>query len=73
MRRPAEDDEHAPLLLAQVEYLQAYADQHGREWKQKLWLEWTNATADPVLSLLRNSHGPSWLLRYNLRRVEDEK
>lgn len=73
MCRPAEDGVDAPLLLAQVDHLQAYADQHGRGWKQRLWLEWTNATADPVLSLLRNSHGPSWLLRYNLPCLKDKK
>lgn len=60
-----EEADHPPLLLVQVELLGAYAARHGPAWKERLWLEWANATADPVLHRLRNSHGPAWLSKYS--------
>ena len=61
---PEGDD--LPLLMAQATALHRYAEAHGRCWKQRLLTEWINATAEPLLHHLRNTHGPGWLLRYRL-------
>ena len=61
---PEGDD--LPVLLAQARALHSYAEAHGSCWKQRLLAEWMNATAEPLLHHLRNTHGPGWLLRYRL-------
>ncbi|MGI4796805.1 MAG: hypothetical protein ACRYG8_22685 [Janthinobacterium lividum] len=55
--------DYPPLMLDQAVALRAYAQGHGRSWKIRLCVEWMNATADPLLHHLRNSHGPMWLDR----------
>ena len=63
--KPASED-GLPLMLCQIEALQLFARTHGRSWKSRLRTEWSNATADPLLHRLRNTHGPLWLERYRL-------
>ena len=58
--------DYPPLTLAQVAALHAYARDRGRTWKTKLWTEWMNATAKPLLHHLRNTHGPAWLNKLSL-------
>ena len=55
-----------PLMLAQVVRLHAYARDRDHTWKAKLWTEWMNATAEPLLHGLRNTHGPTWLKKLSL-------
>lgn len=62
MARVIEAD-YPPLMRDQAVALRAYAQGHGRSWKTRLCVEWMNATADPLLHQLRNSHGPTWLNR----------
>ncbi|KQW59206.1 hypothetical protein ASD03_37010 [Ensifer sp. Root127] len=45
--------------------LQAYALENGRRWKSKLREDWMNARTTGILQVLRNSHGPSWLVSYS--------
>jgi hypothetical protein len=61
--------DYPPLLLAQRAALRAYAIQHGRCWKEHLQADWMNATVEPLLHRLRNSHGPTWLLRLRLESL----
>ena len=63
--KPASED-GLPLMLCQIEALQLFARTHGRSWKSRLRTEWSNATADPLLHRLRNTHGPRWLECYRL-------
>ncbi len=60
---------YPPLMRDQAAALRAYARKHGRFWKRKLWFEWMNATAEPLLHHLRNTHGPTWLHRFVLDRT----
>jgi hypothetical protein len=62
----APDGDDLPLLREQRAALQAYAAEHGRCWKEHLLAEWINATAEPLLHQLRNTHGPTWLLHLRL-------
>ena len=50
---------YSQLMLDQVAALRAYAHGHGRSWKNRLWMEWVDATAEPLLHQLRNTHGPA--------------
>ena len=52
---------YAPITPGDLDALRRYADKHGRRWKLQLWGEWMNASAEPTLHALRNSHGPTWL------------
>ncbi|QDJ12280.1 hypothetical protein HVPorG_05054 (plasmid) [Roseomonas mucosa] len=65
----APDSDYLPLLQDQRAALRAYAAEHGRCWKAHLLADWMNATAEPLLHQLRNSHGPTWLLRLKLQRL----
>ncbi len=56
--RPLTSDEHAAV--------QAYALEHGRNWKAALRDDWMNARTTGILQALRNSHGPGWLERYSI-------
>lgn len=62
----APESDRLPVLLAQATALRRYAEAHGRCWKEHLLAEWMNATAEPLLHHLRNTHGPGWLLRCQL-------
>ena len=59
-RRPLTEAEHAAV--------QAYAFEHGRHWKDRLRDDWMNARTTGILQALRNTHGPSWLVSYSLRK-----
>ena len=59
-------DDGLPLMLCQIEALQLFARMHGSRRKSRLRVEWSDATADPLLHQLRNTHGPAWLERYRL-------
>lgn len=63
------ETDYPSLMLNQTVALRAYAREHGRSWKTKLWVEWMNATANPLLHRLRNAHGPAWLDRMVLVSV----
>ncbi len=52
---------YAPITQEDLDALRRYADKHGRRWKLQLWSEWMNASAEPTLHALRNTHGPTWL------------
>ncbi|MGI2036346.1 hypothetical protein ACRQ1B_28625 [Rhizobium panacihumi] len=56
--RPLTSDEHAAV--------QAYALEHGSDWKAALRDDWMNAKTTGTLQALRNSHGPSWLDAYSI-------
>ena len=57
---------NAPLAPDQLQALQTFAEQNGRNWKAQLSDLWLRAAADPILHALRNTHGPTWLHRYRL-------
>lgn len=64
------------LMLDQVAALRVYARGHGRSWKTRLWMEWMEATAEPLLHQLRNTHGPAWLdqlVLASLTPISDEE
>lgn len=51
-----------PLTEIENNAVRAYAQEHGRTWKQHLRDSWMNGgDHGPVLQNLRNSHGPTWL------------
>ena len=54
------------LTPEQHEALHTFAQQHGRNWKSYLRRHWERASAAPILHALRNTHRPSWLMRYRL-------
>ncbi len=59
------------LTTEQHEALQAYAAKHGRRWKNILnnaWMGGPPYDDGGILRGLRNSHGPSWLVSYRLRK-----
>ncbi len=58
--RSLTESEHAAMS--------AYALENGRYWKAKLRHDWMNARTTGILQQLRNSHGPSWLVSYSLRK-----
>ena len=55
---------YPPVAQADLDALRRYADQHGRRWKYRLWGEWINASAEPTLHALRNTHGATWLEQF---------
>ncbi len=57
---------YAPLTQQQHDAITRYANAHGRTWKAALREEWMNGCNDPDLQMLRNTHGPSWLVGYRL-------
>lgn len=57
-----------PLTDDEITALAAYAAEKGRYWKAALRKEWMNATTTGTLQALRNSHGPSWLVDYRIKR-----
>jgi hypothetical protein len=71
MTRLLEAD-YQPLMLAQVEALRRYVDQHGRCWKASLRNEWMCASAEPLLHSLRNSHGPRRLANFQFEATISE-
>jgi hypothetical protein len=61
----------APLTTEQEDALVAYAQAHGRTWKQQLQRDWMAAGSRwdgpyHLLHRLRNTHGPAWLARVSL-------
>lgn len=55
-----------PQTSEQIEALKAYAREHGRYWKSALQDDWLSANCQGPLRELRNTLGPSWLVRYRL-------
>lgn len=57
-----------PLTADETATVAAYAVKHGRAWKSKLRAAWMSGGNEEgtggILRSLRNSHGPSWLVRY---------
>lgn len=59
------------LTSEQHDALAAYAAKHGRRWKSILnnaWMGGPPYDDGGILRGLRNSHGPSWLVSYRLRK-----
>jgi hypothetical protein len=53
------------------ETLSAYAARYGRKWKDKLATDWATGRSlhEPegaTLQSIRNTYGPSWLMKYKL-------
>jgi hypothetical protein len=65
------------LTTEQRTALLAYAKENGRLWKSELIWTWERASArvagdvSPELQQLRNTHGPSWLKRVSLRKLQE--
>lgn len=51
---------------AQMAALRKYAAQHGRTWKSQLQTDWMYSRAGAELQQVRNTLGPSWLVRFKL-------
>jgi hypothetical protein len=58
-----------PLTCEQEEALKRSAQAHGRTWKHVLRAQWLQASAEPILHALRNSHGPNWLATYRIHKA----
>jgi hypothetical protein len=62
----------------QIQALVAFARANGRTWKSKLNHAWMTGLYDDypatdrcdLLQQVRNSFGPSWLVRFSLRKVD---
>lgn len=54
----------------QIEALKAYASENGRYWKAALLLDWSCDRTSGALQELRNTLGPSWLLRHGAAAVK---
>ena len=54
------------LTTEQLSLLRAYAARNGRTWKSELNHAWMTGAINGPVYALRNSHGPSWLVRYKL-------
>lgn len=57
------------LTISQLDALQRYAAVNGRTWKSQLLADWTNGHSRGELQVLRNTLGPSWLVRFSLRKA----
>lgn len=53
----------------QLDELRRYATEHGRNWKAQLLDDWTLARTSGPLQDMRNTLGPSWLLRHGAQAV----
>lgn len=60
-----------PELLSrpQLFALERYAKEHGRRWKSQLNHDWMTGRTTGTLQQVRNAFGPSWLVRFNLKRT----
>ena len=59
----------APLTADEMDALRRYAAKHGRRWKsvlQEAWLGHPPYDDTGTLRTLRNTHGPSWLIKFKL-------
>ena len=54
------------LTAEEFQAVLEYAEEHGRTWKSQLRDEWMRAATIGPLQRLRNTHGPSWLMRFEL-------
>jgi len=57
------------LTTDELNALRKYASIHGRNWKSALRDQWERASAIGPLHALRNSHGPTWLVRFRLPKA----
>jgi hypothetical protein len=64
-------DNYRELTAEELRALRLYATEAGRNWKRELLDDWQAARLTGALQALRNSHGPSWLMRYRLTREND--
>jgi hypothetical protein len=65
------------LTAQQLAAVRQVAKYYGRTWKQSLREAWMTGQYGsymdaPVLQQIRNSFGPSWLVRFRLADVHDE-
>ena len=63
-----------PLTKFELYALEAYAARHGRRWKRHLLADWMYARRriEGELQALRNSHGPSWLVRFSFKHYDEQ-
>jgi hypothetical protein len=54
------------LTADEITALRTYAEQHGQKWKNHLRADWFDARLNGLLHALRNTHGPSWLMSFQL-------
>jgi hypothetical protein len=62
------------LTAEQLTALQTYASEHGRNWKSALHDSWMTGNYDGSvdagpLQQIRNTFGPTWLVRFNLKKA----
>ena len=56
------------LTANQLQAIRIFAKTHGRRWKAQLRDRWEHESgANPELLSLRNTHGPSWLVKFKLK------
>jgi hypothetical protein len=53
------------LTSAQLKSLEEYSVQHGRNWKACLRNDWENGRSYGELQQIRNTFGPTWLVRFS--------
>jgi hypothetical protein len=58
------ESDYPPLMREQIAALREYAEERGPSWKTKLRKDWSNPAWLPLLTSLRNSHGPVWLTTF---------
>ena len=54
----------------QLAALVAYARENGRTWKSRLNHDWSTGQSTGALQQVRNSFGPSWLIRFRLPKAD---
>jgi hypothetical protein len=55
---------YEPLTAEQLQALRSFADYAGRNWKSEVRHAWETASMPGIIHALRNSHGPTWLVRF---------
>jgi hypothetical protein len=62
--------QYVDLTADQWIVLRRFAGENGRRWKAALLTAWMNGGTSGELQRLRNTHGPSWLARFRLPKLE---
>ena len=57
------------LTPDQLAAIKDYARSHGRSWKSDLNNDWMHGRTTGELQAIRNSFGPSWLVRFSLKKA----
>lgn len=64
----------ATVSIEQLHALELWAEVHGRNWKSALrdaWMtgDYNGFERSNVLQCIRNTFGPSWLIRFSLAKA----